>query len=68
MDGNIFVLYDTRLKLSDEVKFKKMWGETCFFNSFSGERRGIAVLIKDGTAIDNIEFNNIIKGNFSKLQ
>ena len=66
-DGDIFVLYDTRLKLTDEARFKKLWGETCFFNSYSGERRGIAVLIKDGTAIDNIEFHNVIKGNFSKL-
>ena len=65
MDGDIFVIYDTRLKLTDEAKFRKLWGETCYFNSYSGERRGIAVLIKDGTSVDNIDFHNVIKGNFT---
>ena len=28
MDGDIFVLCDTRLGLADEAPLKKIWGET----------------------------------------
>ena len=67
MDGDIFVLCDTKLNLADEAQVRKLWGKTCFFDSYSGEKRGIAVLIKVGTPIYNIDFHNVIKGNFSKL-
>ena len=67
MEGDILVLCGTRLSSIDEGPFRKAWNETVFFNSHSGDRRGIAVLIRDGTLIENVEFQNIIKGNFSKL-
>ena len=40
MDGDIFVLCDTRLGLADEAPFKKLWGETVLFNSHSSDKRG----------------------------
>ena len=58
MEGDIFMLCDTRLSPSKEGAFRKLWGETCHFNSHSSDKRGIAVLIRDGTPIDNIEFQN----------
>ena len=61
------MLCDTRLSPSKEGAFRKLWGETCHFNSHSSDKHGIAVLIRDGTPIDNIKFQNIIRGNFSKL-
>ena len=67
MDSDIFVLCDTRLSPTDEGPFKKLWGKTVLFNSHSGDKRGIAALIRDGTPIENINFQNIIKGNFSNL-
>ena len=42
-------------------------GETVLFNSHSSDKRGLAVLIKDGTPIEEVGFQNVIKGNFSKL-
>ena len=67
MDGDIFVLCDTRLGLADEAPFKKIWGETVLFNSHSSDKRGLAVLIKDRTPIEDVNFQNVIKGSFSKL-
>ena len=67
MPENFFVLCNTRLSLSDETAFKKLWGERVFFNSHSSDKRGIAILVKDDTPIDDIQCENILKGNFSKL-
>ena len=67
MPENIFVLSDTRLSLSDETAFRKLWGEKVFLNLHSSNKRGIAILVKDGTPIDDIKCENILKGNFSKL-
>ena len=67
MPENIFFLCDTRLSLSDETAFKKLWGEKFFFNSNSNDKRGIAILVKDDTPINDIKCEKIIKGNFSKL-
>ena len=53
--------------LSWQDPLKKILGETVHFNSHSSDKRGLAVLIKDGTPIEEIHFENIIKGNFSKL-
>ena len=47
MKDNIIVLCDTRLGKSDEETFRKLWGEIVFFNSYSSNKKGIAVLIKD---------------------
>ena len=67
MKDNIYILGDTRLNVEDEKPFKKLWGDTAYFNSYCGNRRGITVLIKDGTPITDIEWENVIPGNFSKL-
>ena len=44
-----------------------MWGEGAYFNSYSNSQRGLAVLFKDSLPVKNIQFQNIIDGNFSKL-
>ena len=44
-----------------------MWGQTCFFNLFSSNSRGIAVLIRDILEISNVQWQIVIKGNFSRL-
>ena len=67
MYGDIFVMCDTRLGLTYEIPFRKLWGERVYFNSHSSDKRGIAILIKDGNPSEEIHCENIIKGNFSKL-
>ena len=44
-----------------------MWGKICYFNSLYGNARGIAVLIKDGVELENLEWRNILQGNLSIL-
>ena len=67
MENDILVLCDTRLSPTDKGPFRTLWGKTVRFNSHSRDKRGIAVLIRDGTPIENINFQNVIKGDFSKL-
>ena len=38
-----------------------------YFNSYCGSKRGLAVLIRNDTPITDIEWENVIPGNFSKL-
>ena len=38
-----------------------------YFNSYCSSKRGIMVLIKNDTPITDIEWENVIAGNFSKL-
>ena len=44
-----------------------MWGGMAYFNSYCSCKRGIVVLIKNDTPITDVEFENVIPGNFSKL-
>ena len=44
-----------------------MWGSKVFFNSFSRNARGLAVLIKDNANVDNLMWENIIPGSYSNL-
>ena len=67
MKDNIIVLCDTRLGKSEEEAFRKVWVERVFLNSYSSSKRGIAVLIKDNTPVTDLEWENVIPGNFSKL-
>ena len=67
MKDNIIVLCDTRLGKSDEETFRKLWGERVFFNSYSSNKRGIAVLMKDNAPVTDLKWENVIPGNFSKL-
>ena len=67
MRTNIFILGDTRLEIGDEEPCKKLWGEMAYFNSYCGSKRGITVLIKNDTPITDIEWENVIPGNFSRL-
>ena len=66
MKDNIYILEDTRLNVGDEKPFKKLWGDMAYFNSYCWNRRGITALIKNGTPITDIEWENVIPGNFSK--
>ena len=65
--ANISVLIDTWLSKTLEAGLKSMWGKTCYFNSLCGNARGIAVLIKDGVELENLEWQNIIQGNLWKF-
>ena len=65
--ANLIVLIDTQLSETLETCVKNLWGQRCYFNSLCSNSRGIAVLIKDGIDLENIQWHNIIEGNFSKL-
>ena len=60
MDGDIFVLCDTRLRPSDEGPFKKLWGETVLFNSHSGDKRSMFVIMIMTTMLVMIMMNRIM--------
>ena len=64
---NVFVLSDTRLDSDSQRAFAKLWGEGAYFNSFSSSQRGLTVLIKDSLPAREIKFENIIKGNYSRV-
>ena len=64
-NDNIIILIDTRLGRKDEEAFRKVLGERVFLHSSS--KRGIAVLIKDSAPVTDLESENVIPGNFSKL-
>ena len=38
-----------------------------FFNSYSSNKREIALLIKDNAPVTDLKWENVIPGNFSKL-
>ena len=62
-----FILSDTRLGSDSERVFGKLWGEQSYFNSFSTSQRGLAILIKDSLPVKDMQIENIIKGNYTKL-
>ena len=47
MKADIIVFEDTRLGKCDEEAFKRLWGETAYFNSLCSNKRGLAVLIRN---------------------
>ena len=64
---NIFILVDSRFETEQEIEFKKLWDGPVFYNSYSSNQRGIIVLIKDSFVGKNLEFRNILKGDYSRL-
>ena len=64
---NIFVLIDTRFESEHEQEFEKLWDGPVFYNSYSSNQRGLIVLLKDSFTAKNIEFRNILKGDYSRL-
>ena len=64
---NVLIVEDTRLGKGDEEAFKRMWGETAYFNSLCSNKRGLSALIRNETPISDITWENVIPGNFSKL-
>ena len=64
MQANIFILGDTRLGKENKELFRRMWGGIAYFNSLCSNKRGIAVLIKNDNPISDIEWENMITGNF----
>ena len=64
---NIFVLIDSRFEVEHEQEFEKLWDGPVFYNSFSSNQRGLIVLLKDSFTAKNIEFSNILKGDYSRL-
>ena len=64
---NIFIIVDSRFETEQEIEFRKLWDGPIFFNSHSSVQRGIMVLIKDSFTGKDLEFCNILKGNYSRL-
>ena len=64
---NIFTLVDSRFETEQEIEFRKLWDGPIFYNSQSSIQRGIIVLIKDSFAGKNLDFCNILKGDYSRL-
>ena len=65
--ANSIILIDKRLSNSLEIGLRSTWGKRCYFNSLCGNARGIAVLIKDGIELEDLDWQNTIQGNISKL-
>ena len=53
---SLIVLCNTILGKNDEDSFRKLWEERVFFNSFSSNKHGIAVLIKDKAPVIDLEW------------
>ena len=64
---NLFIIVDSRFETEQEIEFRKLWDGPIFFNSHSSVQRGIMVLIKDSFTGKDLEFCNILKGNYSWL-
>ena len=64
---NIFILVDSRFETEQEIEFKKLWDGPVFYNSHSSNQRGIIVMIKDSFVGKNLDFCNILKGDYSRL-
>ena len=67
MKDNIIVLCDTRLGKTNEDTFRKLWVERVFFNSYSSNKRGIAVLMKYFAFVNDLKWKKFIPNNFPKL-
>ena len=63
----IFIVVDTRFESEHESEFKKLWDGHIFFNSYSSIQRGIMVLVKDSFMGKDLDFKNILTGNYSRL-
>ena len=64
---NMFVLVDTRLSEEQETGIARRWTQHCYFNSLASNSRGMAVLMRDTLDVTDIEWQNVIKGNYSRL-
>ena len=67
MKFNVIILLDTRLGKEDE-QFEKMWGGTVFCNSLCSNKRGLAVLVKNNTPINDIVWENRVISPDSHLK
>ena len=64
---NCFILCDTRFEEVHEKEFEKLWDGPIFFNSFSSNQRGLAVLLKESLPAKDIKIENIISGDYTWL-
>ena len=64
---NCSILCHTRLGIDSEKVFQKLWGGQAYFNSYSNNQRGLAILFKDSLPAKDIKIENIIKGNYTRL-
>ena len=64
---NCFILSNTRLGRDSGRVFGKLWGEQSYFNSFGTSQRGLAIPIKDSLPVKDVQIENIIKGNYTRL-
>ena len=67
LQENLFILCDTRLNCDSQRVFGKLWGEGAYFNSFSSSQRGLTILFKDSLPAREVNINNLIKGNYTRL-
>ena len=63
----IFIIVDSRFDAEQETEFRKLWDGPIFFNSHSSVQRGIMILIKNSFTGKDLEFCNILKGDYSRL-
>ena len=60
-------MIDSRLGKEEEREFEKLWDGPIYLNSFSSNHRGLVVLFKDSLPAKKIKFENILKGDYSRL-
>ena len=66
-NADIYVLVDTRIDPQIEHLIKAEWGGQAFFNSFSSQSRGIAILFRKNLCIDIINQYCDQEGNCLQL-
>ena len=65
--GDIYVLIDTRASKETELFLKSRWKGKIYFNTFSSNAWGTAILVRKHSKIEKSELRIIDKGNFSTL-
>ena len=66
-NSDIYILVDTRIDPKIENTVRSEWPGTCFFNSFSSQKRGILVLIKKNLPVTVESIHNDNSGNLLVL-
>ena len=66
-NSDLYILVDTRIDPKIENTVRSEWPGTCFFNSFSSQKRGILVLIKKNLPVTVESIHNDNSGNLLVL-
>ena len=65
--ASICLLLDTRTSKEAEKDCQKHSPHKIFFNSWTSNARGVAIVIKDSCPITDVVATNIVPGNLTKL-